>query len=113
MERFTHAEFEELRNRDHDRLTTAEIEAWLAIYKRADELIAQIDIAFDGVTLDCPYSGSQGGESRKSLCDSMLAQTSQTCCRSATPVDRKRSIGATRAIELFDVGLAGRSCFSR
>lgn len=51
MERFTHAELEELRNRDHDRLTTADIEAWLEIYKRADELIAQIDVAFDGLTL--------------------------------------------------------------
>jgi len=56
MKRLTPTDIEEMRNRGYDRSTISGAEAWLVICDRADELIAQIDVAFDGVML-CTGTG--------------------------------------------------------
>jgi len=51
MQRITSEDVEEMRIRGDDRSVIADAEAWLKACNQADELIAQIDRAFDGVTL--------------------------------------------------------------
>ena len=51
MQRITLEDIEEMRIRGYDRSTIKDAEALLDACRRADALIAQIDAAFDGVTL--------------------------------------------------------------
>lgn len=51
MFRITQAEIDEMRASQYDRSVLADAEVWLAYTKRADTLIAEIEVAFDGVSL--------------------------------------------------------------